>query len=152
MKKLYRTTSIVGFSLMSVPLLFIFQYIAQPSHILYLGGAAASFLFACILLSFDIMNAVRLNNLKRNGRSFPLKVISLQPIKLLHVRGFYTFKLISEYDDDSGVRHNLCTPAYSVLDFRFGSQPKCHYLDDLKVNIYFRDRVRCLEVTYDPNK
>ena len=117
MKKLYRTTSIVGFALMSIPLLFTFQYVTQPSHISYLGFAIVSFLLAGILLSFNVIDIIKLNSLKKNGQCFSLKIISLAPIKVLHVRGFYTFRIISEYKDGDGIKHKIHTVAYSVLDF-----------------------------------
>ena len=148
MKKLYRTTSIVGFSLMSISLLFAFQYITQPSRISYLGFAIVSFVLAGVLLSFNVIDSIKLSSLKKNGQCFRLKIISLVPIKILHVRGFYTFRIISEYEDGDGIKHKIRTVAYSVLDFFPHSKLESFYIDNLNANIYVKNSVHCIEVIY----
>lgn len=148
MKKLYRTTSIVGFSLMPIPLLFLFKYATQSSHISYLGFAIVSFLLAGILLSFNVIDVIKLNSLKKNSQCFSLKIISLAPVNALHVRGFYTFRIIAEYKDSDGVRHKIHTVAYSVLDFFSHSKLEFFNIDNLSANIYIKNNVHCVEVIY----
>lgn len=148
MKKLYRTTSIVGFSLMPVPLFFLWNYATQQSHILYLRFAIISFLLVGILLSFNAIDVIKLNSLKKNGQCFSLRIISLAPINVIHVRGFYTFRIIAEYKDGNGIKHKIHTVAYSVLDFCSHLKLESFYIDNLNANIYIKNSVYCIEVIY----
>lgn len=149
MKKLYRTTSIIGFSLMSIPLILTLQYIIQPSQSLYLAFALVSFLLASIFLLLNLIDSIKLSNFKKKGHCLSLKIISIIPIKILHVRGFYTFRIISEYKDSDGVNHRIHTAMYSVLNSCPQSKLESFYIDNLSANIYIKNSKYGIEVIYN---
>lgn len=149
MKRTYRTTSIVGVSLMSIPMLCIVGYVIQPSHIWYIICAIISFLLICILLSFNIVDVIRLGRLKKSGRCFNLRIIKCEPVKLIHVRGFYTFRIISEYEDDDGVKHTIRTPAYSISKFCLSQKLHRWSVNNIKANIYIKNGTYSIEVIYE---
>ena len=148
MKKIYRTTSIVGLSLMSVPLFFVFQYSIYSQNILYFRFVIITFLLAITLLSFKIIDGIKLSMLKNSSQCFRLKIISLSPIKFLHVRGFYIFRIIAEYNDNDGVNHKINSALYSVLDFSTHSKLESFYFNKLNANIYVKNNIQGIEVIY----
>lgn len=149
MKRIYRTTSIVGVSLMSIPMLCVVGYVIQGFHIWYIICAIISFLLICIFLLFNIVEVIRLGRLKKIGRCFGLRIIKCEPVKFIHIRGFYTFRVISEYEDDDGVKHTIRTPAYSVS--KFGLSQKLHRwsANNIKANIYIKNSTYSVEVIYE---
>lgn len=56
----------------------------------------------------------KLNRLKKGGICYSVRLISIQPSKLIHIRGFFTFKIFGEYTDSNGKTHKIFTHMYSI--------------------------------------
>lgn len=146
MKKAHRTISIVGISLMCIPVLSISSYFFQAARTWKIGFTIVSFLIACLFVSFEITDTIKLNCMKKSGHHFELTVNRIEPVKLVHVRGFYTFRLIAEYEDQEKICHRIHTPVYSVLKFGSNLSQNGVSIDNVHAKLYVKNGKSCIEV------
>jgi hypothetical protein len=117
MKPIFRTSTIVGFTLLLISLSF--ALVSYFTKITFFTSSYWVSIIALVigvkLILFAFINKIKLNHLKKTGVHYSAKLISIKPSMLIHVRGFFTFIILCEYEDSDKRKHKIATPLYSVI-------------------------------------
>lgn len=117
MKPIIRTSTITGITLILIGLSFtLVGYFTRIDFFtLTYWFDVISLAVGVILLLFTFVNKIKLNHLKKNGKCYSAKLTSINQSMLIHVRGFFTFKILCQYEDSDKRKHKIATPMYSVI-------------------------------------